>query len=306
MPEWPREMRIVCARTEQFDINLLSISVGRLPFDKGRHKPSVREENVNVKFAGKNPGRTRVVVAGLGAVALVTGAVAALGVFGSDARSEQQAAGVPAAVAVESLVDEVARPGTPAGEVADPGAPQAAKNNAADPADPADAAPPAAAKGRKPAAEAAGAKGRKISAATDGNLKSVTASGMLVGHLIKGAGSNRCIDVTGKSSADGTRLQIWDCTGGEWQFWDFQADGTIRTQGMCMDVAWGSKTNGAAVQIASCNGGAAQKFTLNAAGDLVNKQSGKCVDVVDKKTVNGAKLQQWDCGGTTNQKWAKA
>jgi Ricin-type beta-trefoil lectin domain len=31
--------------------------------------------------------------------------------------------------------------------------------------------------------------------------------------------SGRCLDATGNSSANGTRLQIWDCTGGANQTW---------------------------------------------------------------------------------------
>ncbi|MCW2640764.1 MAG: glycoside hydrolase family 16, partial [Dactylosporangium sp.] len=33
------------------------------------------------------------------------------------------------------------------------------------------------------------------------------------GQLIN-TGSNKCLDAAGPSSADGTPLQIWDCTGG--------------------------------------------------------------------------------------------
>jgi chitinase len=32
-------------------------------------------------------------------------------------------------------------------------------------------------------------------------------------------GSGRCLDATGPSSANGTRLQIWDCAGGTNQQW---------------------------------------------------------------------------------------
>jgi hypothetical protein len=32
-------------------------------------------------------------------------------------------------------------------------------------------------------------------------------------------GSGKCLDAKGNSSADGTRLQIWTCTGGANQKW---------------------------------------------------------------------------------------
>lgn len=35
--------------------------------------------------------------------------------------------------------------------------------------------------------------------------------------------SGSCLDATGPSSADGTPLQIWDCTGGTNQRWTLPA-----------------------------------------------------------------------------------
>ncbi|WP_162189940.1 ricin-type beta-trefoil lectin domain protein, partial [Dactylosporangium aurantiacum] len=73
--------------------------------------------------------------------------------------------------------------------------------------------------------------------------------------------------------------------------------------GKCMDVSGGSTADGAVVQLWTCNGTGAQKFTLTAAGDLVNPQSGKCVDVQNVATANGSKLHIWTCNGASNQKW---
>ena len=39
------------------------------------------------------------------------------------------------------------------------------------------------------------------------------------GTQLVNTGSGRCLDATGPSSADGTRLQIWDCTGAANQQW---------------------------------------------------------------------------------------
>ncbi|MGW1216763.1 ricin-type beta-trefoil lectin domain protein [Streptomyces sp. NPDC002499] len=123
------------------------------------------------------------------------------------------------------------------------------------------------------------------------------------GVLIRGRASGRCIDVTGGSSADHTRLQIWDCTGAARQKWRFASDGTVRALGKCMDVDGGSRQDGAWIKIVECNGTGAQRFRLNAAHDLVNVQAGKCVDVTDLGTGNGAQLQLWTCTGEDNQKW---
>jgi hypothetical protein len=124
------------------------------------------------------------------------------------------------------------------------------------------------------------------------------------GTTIYGHASNRCIEVAGHKWRDGAPLQIADCTGKNWQRWDFRPDGTIRSLGLCMDATWGGTANGTVVQVAVCSGNPAQQFILAGPRDLVNVQANKCVDVVDEKTGNGAKLQLWECSGRDNQKWS--
>ncbi|MFJ5304439.1 ricin-type beta-trefoil lectin domain protein [Streptomyces sp. NPDC088350] len=143
----------------------------------------------------------------------------------------------------------------------------------------------------------------KNGAASPGNSPGVSppAAGSV---LIRGHASGRCIDVTGGSSADQTRLQIWDCTGTARQKWRFASDGTVRALGKCMDVNGGSRDDGAWIQLVACNGTGAQQFRLNAAHDLVNTQADKCVDVTDVGTGNGTQLQLWTCTGGDNQKWS--
>jgi len=125
------------------------------------------------------------------------------------------------------------------------------------------------------------------------------------GTTLFGHASNRCIEMVAHKGADGSPLQIADCTGKNWQKWDFRPDGTIRSMGLCMDVAWGSHDNGAVIQIAWCSGNPAQQFVLSAAHDLVNPQANKCVDVKNAQTGGGARLQLWDCNGQDNQKWSR-
>ncbi|GII52600.1 hypothetical protein Pth03_09890 [Planotetraspora thailandica] len=124
------------------------------------------------------------------------------------------------------------------------------------------------------------------------------------GRMVFSHDSGRCIDVTDKRAAAGTPLQIWSCTGADWQKWDFRSDGTVRSVGFCMEVAGGSSANGSVIRLGACNGGAAQRFVLNSRHDLVNTAADKCVDVVDHNTANGARLQLWSCVGTDNQKWS--
>ena len=118
--------------------------------------------------------------------------------------------------------------------------------------------------------------------------------------------SGRCIDIPSGNPVDGARLQLWDCNGTTAQTWAPNSDGTLRGLGKCMDPAGGALTNGTPIQLVTCNGNPVQRFTLSAAGDLVNVSANKCVDVTGWNSANGAQLQLWDCGGAANQKWTKA
>lgn len=122
---------------------------------------------------------------------------------------------------------------------------------------------------------------------------------------IKGIGG-MCADVAGASSADGTPIQLHNCTGHEAQKWTAGSDGTVRALGKCLDVKGGSHDDGAAVQLYTCNGTAAQQWTHTAARDLVNTGSGKCLDAKDNSSADGTRLQIWTCTGAANQKWTIA
>ncbi|MEZ0094399.1 hypothetical protein ABH925_005596 [Streptacidiphilus sp. EB129] len=72
-----------------------------------------------------------------------------------------------------------------------------------------------------------------------------------------------CMDVAGASTADGTTVQLANCSGDQAQVW------TLNTQ----------------------------------TGDLVSILANKCVDATNTGTGNGTRLQLWDCNGGGNQKW---
>jgi beta-glucanase (GH16 family) len=142
----------------------------------------------------------------------------------------------------------------------------------------------------------------RVSAWTDGG----TTPPPTGGSALKSNFSGRCIDIPSANPVDGARLQLWDCNGSGAQYWSPQSDGTLRALGKCMDPAGGALGNGTPIQLVTCNGNPVQRFTLSAAGDLVNVSANRCVDVKDWNSGNGAQLQLWDCGGTSNQKWTKA
>ncbi|HEX6355347.1 endo-1,4-beta-xylanase [Actinophytocola sp.] len=129
------------------------------------------------------------------------------------------------------------------------------------------------------------------------------------GVAVRAVSANKCLDVPGQSTANGTRLQIWDCHGGINQQWIRQTStqelavysGDSRR---CLDASGAGTSNGTTVIIWTCHGGGNQKWNVNANGTITNVQSGLCLEVTGSSTANGALAQLWSCGNGTNQQWA--
>ncbi|GAA0805029.1 polysaccharide lyase family 7 protein [Spirilliplanes yamanashiensis] len=118
---------------------------------------------------------------------------------------------------------------------------------------------------------------------------------------IRGLGG-KCVDVAGAATADGTRIQLFDCNGTGAQKWTVGDDGTVRALGKCMTGAGAGTGSGAKVHLAGCTGSAAQTWKA-AAGALVNGRSGLCLDATDRSSANRTALQVWSCTGGSNQRW---
>ncbi|WP_369229542.1 ricin-type beta-trefoil lectin domain protein [Streptomyces sp. R21] len=126
------------------------------------------------------------------------------------------------------------------------------------------------------------------------------------GTALRGAGSNRCLDVPGASTTNGVQTQIWDCNGGTNQQWNSTSAKELRVYGnKCLDAASFGTSPGTKVAIYDCNGGSNQQWNLNSDGTITGVQSGLCLDVSGASTANGALVQLWTCNGGTNQKWNK-
>ncbi|MFJ3792483.1 RICIN domain-containing protein [Kitasatospora sp. NPDC090091] len=115
--------------------------------------------------------------------------------------------------------------------------------------------------------------------------------------------ADKCVDVRGGSTANGTPVQIWDCLGNVNQKWKIGTDGTVRALGRCLDVQGGRTGNATRVQIYDCNGTGAQQWRVRADGSILNPQSGRCLDDLGFSTTNGNQLGIWDCNGAANQVW---
>ena len=126
------------------------------------------------------------------------------------------------------------------------------------------------------------------------------------GVVLRGVGSNRCLDVPGAATTNGTLLQIWDCNGGSNQQWTSLSNGELQVYGnKCLDVPNHATAAGTRVEIWDCNGGANQQWTLNSNGTVVGVESGLCLDVTGAGTANGTAVEIWTCTGGSNQQWAR-
>ncbi|MEU7281037.1 lectin [Streptomyces sp. NPDC045431] len=119
---------------------------------------------------------------------------------------------------------------------------------------------------------------------------------------VKGV-NGKCLDVAGGSSADGTQVQVWTCTGSTAQKWTVPTDGSLRALGKCLDVSGGGTADGTKIQLWTCNGTGAQKWQAQGDGTVRNPQSGKCLDAEGATWNDGTKVHLWTCHTGPNQKW---
>lgn len=138
-------------------------------------------------------------------------------------------------------------------------------------------------------------------------LRSVPGSiGTPNGTEIVGAQSDRCLEVTGVGTANGTDTQLWDCWGGSNQRWTYTAGKELKVYGnKCLDAYGHGTSNGTRVVVWDCSGQANQQWNVNANGTITGVESGLCLDASGFGTGNGTKVQLWTCGsGQANQQWA--
>jgi hypothetical protein len=95
------------------------------------------------------------------------------------------------------------------------------------------------------------------------NLSVTPVSGGVVsGPIVAGDDSAECVDDNGGSSANGTKIQMWDCNGNFNQDWTVESNGTLQVNGKCMDIIGASTANGALIDLWTCNGGINQQWQL--------------------------------------------
>lgn len=123
-------------------------------------------------------------------------------------------------------------------------------------------------------------------------------------------------DVTGASTANGARVQLYSSNNTNAQKYRFESigNGTYKiinaSSGKVLDVAGGSTANGAALQQYTSNNTVAQQWTVRNYGSgkiaLVSVNANKAVDIPDGNAVQQAQLQLYSPNGTVAQQWLVA
>jgi ricin-type beta-trefoil lectin protein/putative Ig domain-containing protein len=114
---------------------------------------------------------------------------------------------------------------------------------------------------------------------------------------------DKCLDDTGNSSANGTKIQTWTCNGGASQDWTYAEDGTLRIHGKCLDVIGRSTAANAKLDLWACNGGTNQQWDIDTGAQLRGLASGYCLTDPASSTSNGTQLEITGCGGYSLREW---
>jgi hypothetical protein len=148
--------------------------------------------------------------------------------------------------------------------------------------------------------------------AVQANITSVNYGGSSTGTggssgPLRAVGAGKCLDVPNSSTASGTQVQIWDCSGQANQTWTRSSSNelsvTLGGTRLCLDAYDNQTAPGTKVETWSCNGGANQQWLVNSNGTVTGVQSGLCLDVTGASTADGALAELWTCNGGSNQQW---
>ncbi|MER6313607.1 RICIN domain-containing protein [Streptomyces sp. NPDC001581] len=123
--------------------------------------------------------------------------------------------------------------------------------------------------------------------------------------LVSAVSATKCADDNHGSTAEGNRIQIWDCNAdpGTPQLFEIRENGEMRVVGKCVTAAGGGVANGTPAQLAACDGTGGQRWLPTAASGFYNPQSGRCLDLPSARIDNGTQLVLFDCTGSNAQRW---
>ncbi|GAA1214835.1 ricin-type beta-trefoil lectin domain protein [Kitasatospora nipponensis] len=130
-----------------------------------------------------------------------------------------------------------------------------------------------------------------------------TGSGTSFTGQVPSGVTGKCLDDSGNSAADGSKVIIWTCDPTDpAQTWTWN-NGQLQHNGKCLDVIGAATASGTLVDQWTCNGGGNQQWTVQSDGTLKGVQSGLCLDDPAASTTDGTQLIIWTCTGAANQRW---
>nr|MDT0520022.1 LamG-like jellyroll fold domain-containing protein [Streptomyces sp. DSM 41633] len=123
--------------------------------------------------------------------------------------------------------------------------------------------------------------------------------------LVSAVSATKCADDNHGSTAEGNRIQIWDCNAdpGAPQLFDIRENGEMRVVSKCVTAAGGGTANGTVVQLSACDGTGSQRWLPTATSGFYNPQSGRCLDLPNGRIDNGTQLALFDCNSSNAQRW---
>jgi large repetitive protein len=138
---------------------------------------------------------------------------------------------------------------------------------------------------------------------SDGTLRGSVPANTPTGPMTGMA--NKCLDLSAFGQTDGTKVQLYTCTGAYNQVWQAWPDGTVRnpSSGKCLDISGLGTDNGTKVQLWACTGAWNQVWQPQANGTWKNPQSGRCLDLQGPSSADGTQAWIWDCYGGPGQLW---
>ncbi|MFI5734906.1 ricin-type beta-trefoil lectin domain protein [Kribbella sp. NPDC051587] len=121
------------------------------------------------------------------------------------------------------------------------------------------------------------------------------------GQPLRGVESNRCVDVPGFSTTNGTALDLWDCNGGGNQSFNLTASKQLTIYAnKCVTPGADSS-----VVITDCTGAINQTWQLNDDKSISSiNNPALCLQAAG--TANGTAVELRSCTGQPNQQWVRA
>ncbi|MCX4610156.1 RICIN domain-containing protein [Streptomyces mirabilis] len=129
-------------------------------------------------------------------------------------------------------------------------------------------------------------------------VTSGTANASADGILVDTAEAhNLCATPKGGSTANGTIVTTWSCTGSSLQRWSY-SNGYLKnlTSGKCLTPSGGqSGTDGTVLTLWTCTNDSSQAFVADNNGSMYTMYGGKCITNKGDSMSDGVYLTLWHC-----------